>query len=59
MPEEETVVTAIPNGMAKVKAQALEEKALKSKFLNFQPLQIIKRLSEVPLYLAIVKLTMK
>lgn len=62
MHEEETVaitLTAIPNGLAIAKAQVLEEKTLKSKFLNSRPLQKMKRLSEVPLYLAVVELTLK
>ena len=65
MPEEETVaiILTAPNKiialLAIAKAQPLEEKILKSKFLNFRPLKIMKRLSEIPLRLAVVKLTLK
>ena len=50
MPQEETVAifpTVVPseitNLLAIAKAQALEERRLKSKFLNFRPLQKMKR----------------
>ena len=66
MPEKETVaiiLTAVPNGitalLAIAKAQALEEKTMKSKFLNFRPLQRMKRLSEIPPRLAVVELSLK
>jgi hypothetical protein len=37
-----------------LKVQAPEGKTLKSKLLNFRPLQRMKRLSEIPLRLALV-----
>jgi hypothetical protein len=59
MPEEETVAVILTALLAIAKARALEEKTLKSKFLDFRPLQGMKRLSEIPLCLAVVELTLK